>query len=248
MKVLGNNLLVTEKVLGNKILCPSMSSVTILGKQKQSSSSNSHVDATHLIYSCMLPVLPSTPRSNKQHHMHSWMANPVRPLCVLENGDFSNCYTTINKKSFTSFSDPPSRPKAQLNPCLYSWCWNYGTSTDVYVYTRWECDYTLTWVRLIPLSCGILVICGFEFSLLFYVCISSHDPSSRTSTCTLSTSRWVISFLLERCESWLPDTEMFILNWQKINVDLDSGHCGEGLGPGARPITSLHGHFKLNCP
>ena len=36
-KVLGNNLLPTKKVLGNKISCPSMSSVTILGKQKQSS-------------------------------------------------------------------------------------------------------------------------------------------------------------------------------------------------------------------
>ena len=40
--------LLSEKVLGNKILCPSMSSVTILGKQKQSSSSNSRVDTTHL--------------------------------------------------------------------------------------------------------------------------------------------------------------------------------------------------------
>ena len=47
-KVLGNKKLVAEKVLGNKILCPSMSSVTILGKQQQSSSSNSCVDTTLL--------------------------------------------------------------------------------------------------------------------------------------------------------------------------------------------------------
>ena len=49
MKVLVNKLLVAEKVLGNKILCPSMSSVRILGKQQQSSSSNSRVDTTHKI-------------------------------------------------------------------------------------------------------------------------------------------------------------------------------------------------------
>ena len=45
-KVLGNNLLVAEKVLGNNILCLSMSSATILAKQKQSSSSNSRDDTT----------------------------------------------------------------------------------------------------------------------------------------------------------------------------------------------------------
>ena len=43
-KVLSNNLLVAEKVLGNKILCASLSLVTILGKQKQSSSSNTLAD------------------------------------------------------------------------------------------------------------------------------------------------------------------------------------------------------------
>ena len=45
-------LLIAEKVLGNNILCPSMSSATILAKQKQSSSSNSRDDTTPIEYMC----------------------------------------------------------------------------------------------------------------------------------------------------------------------------------------------------
>ena len=47
MRVLVNKLLAAEKVLGNKILCLSMSSVRILGKQQQNSS-NIRIDATHV--------------------------------------------------------------------------------------------------------------------------------------------------------------------------------------------------------